>query len=103
MDFLLRSSGKAERIRRVILNNGEKKEILMKGWVKGWRHIARYLDCSISTTKRYHYQYSMPVLRGPRNSPICLAAMLDIWLIEFDKLKRKYKAEQDSKAGGTTS
>lgn len=47
-------------------------------WVRTWPGIALYLGkLSISTVKRYHYKYGMPVRHGPRVS--ALKHELDEW------------------------
>ena len=60
------------------------------GWLTGWKRIARYIGKSVRTAKRYHYQYGMPVRRGPGKSPIALEYELDSWLVKFDELKKEY-------------
>ena len=62
---------------------------MLKGWIRGWRHIAQYLDCSVSTAKRLHYRYYLPILRLPGGTPVLLPPMADMWLTEFNRLKKE--------------
>jgi len=70
-------------------------ELIPVGWISGWEHIARYIDRSISTAKRYHYKYGMPVLHLLGGTPICLPYMLDTWAVKFDEIKRQGKKQQN--------
>ena len=68
---------------------------MLEGWLPGWKRIARYIRMSISTAKRYHYDYGMPVKRGPRGTPIALPGEVDGWLVTFDELKKDYREERE--------
>ena len=63
------------------------------GWLSGWKAIARYINRSIRTAKRYHYQYGMPVRRLPGQSRVALPFELNSWLVKFDELKKEYMAK----------
>jgi len=60
------------------------------GWLTGWKAIARYINRSIRTAKRYHYKYSMPVRRLP-GSVHALPYELDRWLVLFDEIRKRHK------------
>jgi hypothetical protein len=66
---------------------------LGEGWLSGWKAIARYINRSIRTAKRYHYQYGMPVRRLPGKRPVALRFELDSWLVKFDELKKEYTSK----------
>lgn len=57
------------------------------GWLRGWKEIASYLGVHTRTAKRYFYELSMPVLQYPSVS--ALPHEIDIWKIEYDRLKKK--------------
>jgi len=65
------------------------------GWIAGWANIANYIDRSIPTAKRYHYKYSMPVFRLPGKGPAILPAILDKWLLIFNKLKKEEQNKEN--------
>lgn len=64
---------------------------LGEGWLSGWKAIAKYINRAIRTAKRYHKKYGMPVRRLPGKRPVALPYELDLWLIEFDKLRKRHK------------
>ena len=66
----------------------------MGPWLRGWKEIAAYISSSVRTAKRYHYEYGMPIRRGPRNMPIALSPELDAWLIIADEKKRELRASK---------
>ncbi|MFH2003079.1 MAG: hypothetical protein ABIK28_25665 [Planctomycetota bacterium] len=57
----------------------------MEGWITTWKNIARYLDCSIQTAKKYHKKNKMPVYRLPGGNPAILTPEVNRWLIEYSK------------------
>lgn len=61
------------------------------GWLFGWKAIAEHLGMSVSTAKRYNRILSMPVLNGQGNSKIAILPMIDLWIIEFNRLREKEK------------
>jgi len=61
----------------------------MKGWLTGWKAIAKYIDRSVKTAKRYHKIYGMPVRRGPGGMPMAIMPELNKWLIIFSDNKKK--------------
>jgi len=67
-------------------------------WIAGWKQIARYCGRSIRTCKTYHYQFCMPVLRGPGNTPIAFPALLDEWLVTLHYTRKKLKEERAESA-----
>ena len=62
-----------------------------KGWLFGWKAIAKYLGMSVSTAKRYNRILSMPILNGRGNTKIAISPMLDMWIIEYNRLREKNK------------
>lgn len=68
------------------------------GWLSGWREIADYLGKSVSRVKQWNREYHMPIRKighiDPKwkydyRRPIALPSELDIWIIEYDKIKKK--------------
>jgi len=64
------------------------------GWIRTWKGIARYIDCSVRTAKTLHYKYGMPVHRLPGNTPAIIPWEMDQWLVEYNRL-RKMNIAQD--------
>lgn len=59
------------------------------GWLTGWKQIAKYIDRTTKTAKRYHKKHGMTVRRSPGGKPIALTYELDKWLIYFDEIRKK--------------
>ena len=58
----------------------------MKGWITGWKNIAKYLNVSMRTAKKYCYEFSMPVRKiGEKGPVVSLPSEVDRWAIEFDR------------------
>jgi len=62
-----------------------------RGWIATWGRIARYCDKSVRTTKRYHYEYGMPVYRLGRNIPHVITVQVDLWLEAYSLIKHLRK------------
>ena len=60
-----------------------------EGWLVGWKHIAKYLDVSVRTAKRWYCNYGVPLFRGPGNRVVGLPALLDGWIIEANRPRKK--------------
>lgn len=59
----------------------------MTAWLTGWKAIARYIDTSISTAKRWVNERGMPVYTGnPTNRPRAKCKDLDCWLKDNEKM-----------------
>jgi hypothetical protein len=62
-----------------------------QGWVFQWKAIANYINCSVSTAKRYYYQHDMPVHRTSTGTPVAIIDEVDNWLIEHDERYKNKK------------
>jgi len=69
--------------------NTQFEQALNMPWLTGWRRIGDYLQVHWKTARRWHKQYGMPVLRRPGGRPVALVVELNLWLIEFNRLRRK--------------
>lgn len=63
----------------------------MTGWITTWKAIARYIDRTEKTAKKYHKLFGLPVRRLPGNLPAILPNEVDTWLITFDEIKKREK------------
>jgi hypothetical protein len=63
------------------------------GWIVSWKKIAAYIGKTEKTAKRYHKLYGMPVRRDPGGTAIGLKPEINLWLIKFDELMRKYNGK----------
>ena len=67
------------------IGGGRDGEVGMtEGWLYGWKAICEYLGCSVSTAKRYHYHFAMPVYRSI-GKPSSLRWEIDEWKRKMDE------------------
>jgi hypothetical protein len=55
------------------------------GWLYGWKDIAYYVGCELSTIKRYAKSYRMPIHRLPNEKPFALRDEMDDWAKKMKK------------------
>ena len=55
----------------------------------GWKSIAKYLNITVQTAKKWHKVHGLPVIRGPYNVPITFEDLVKEWLLEYDRIKKK--------------
>ncbi len=59
-------------------------EIFMRpGWLYGWKDIADYVGCDVSTVKRYATNCKLPIRRLPTGKPVAIPFQIDKWLNEL--------------------
>lgn len=57
-------------------------------WLSGWKDIALYLGRSVTTVKRYHSDFKMPIRYGPYDSIFAKPSEIDKWLSKFNNRKK---------------
>lgn len=66
-------------------NKPKENPDMRSGWLYGWKDIASYVGCDLSTIKRYATNYSMPIRRLPNDKPIAIREELDGWIRSIKK------------------
>jgi len=62
----------------------------MQGWLFGWKAILGYLGgMSLSTARKFRKRFGMPVRNLPNGAPMAIPRELDLWAIEYEKLKKE--------------
>jgi len=67
-----------------------------EGWLYGWKSIARFMGCNLTTAKRYHYRFGMPILRAPNGTIIGLPELITQWLLKFNEKDTKMELRRHS-------
>jgi len=62
-------------------------------WLRGWKAIAQYCGgMSVECAESLHKNYGMPVLEMPNGDRVAIPYELDMWLLNYQKLKPSKKA-----------
>jgi len=72
------------------------------GWLSGWKSIASYCGgISVTTARKYHRKYGLPVRRLPGGQPVAIQLELDNWLVIMDETAKKRSCPQPAHAVDT--
>ena len=55
------------------------------GWLYGWKDIACYVGCDITTVHKWFLHDKLPIHRAPKNKPVAIPSELDYWLKHLKK------------------
>jgi len=58
------------------------------GWLYGWKDIASFVGCDITTIKRYAKTYCLPIRRFPNNKPVAIPDEMNDWLKRMEKPRK---------------
>ncbi len=62
--------------------------------MRGWREIAAYMDCSISTAYRLHRNFGLPIVRTLSKRVFTTVSAIDAWILQVAAAERELRGER---------
>ncbi len=62
--------------------------------MRGWKAIAAYMDCSISTAVRLHKNFGLPVVRTLSKRVFTSVTAIDAWILQVAAAERELRGER---------